>query len=158
LETVERQDIFGIFARTMVGLAANRGKTRTVAIAATYLEGVSHSDRFGDALKDKGRLACIPLHPRSETARKARRIPQATRQTPQPYRGNPYRDRVREAEDWRPAMARDDRCPNAAFSASALAATVIYRPRNATGCRNGACVAHRRYRYTDRRRAAAIPV
>jgi len=37
------------------------------------------------------------LHPRSETARKACRIPQATRQMPQPV-SCPYRDRVREAE------------------------------------------------------------
>ena len=48
----------GIFARTMAGLTANRGKTRTVAVAATYpKEDRAHRTATGSGIEKGGTVA-----------------------------------------------------------------------------------------------------
>ncbi len=76
------------------------------------------ADWFREALKDKGRRACIP-------GRKQRK-------TPVKYDKRRYKRRNRieimfgRLKDWRRVATRYDRCPKVFLSAIARAATVIY--------------------------------
>ena len=77
-----------------------------------------NADRFGEALKDKGKRACFPGRKQSETTGK--------------YEKHRYNRRKRieimfgRLKDWRRLATRYDRCPKEFLMAIVLAATVIY--------------------------------
>lgn len=76
------------------------------------------ADWFRDALKDKGKRACI--------------LGRKQRKTPVKYDKRRYKRRNRieimfaRLKDWRRVATPYDRCPKVFLSAIALAATVIY--------------------------------
>ena len=76
------------------------------------------ADWFREALKDKGITPCIP-------GRKSRGRP-ITYDKRRYKRRNRIEIMFGRLKDWRRVATRYDRCPNAFFSAIALAATVIF--------------------------------
>lgn len=110
----------GVFARIMVGLAAEGADPKTIIIDATYLKAHRAACNLrakkggGEALQDKGIRACIP-------GRKQRK-------TPIKYdkRRSHIEIMLGTLKNWRRVATRYDRYPKVFLSAIALPAPVIY--------------------------------